>query len=87
MSCASWSDGLYLAFSRNTIVSRRTPTFLARSSCVILSLALSSRIRLFIEFPDKVKIEPETGIKYCHTKNTEPHKGMAFIINSVADVH
>ena len=35
ISTASFSDGLYCAFSRRMIVSRRTPTMTASSSCVI----------------------------------------------------
>ena len=41
-------EGLYFPFSRNTIVSRLTPTFRARSSWVISNLALNSLIRLVI---------------------------------------
>ncbi len=48
ISCASLSDGLYLFFSRKTMVSRRTFTFLARSSWVRSNRARYSRIRLFI---------------------------------------
>ena len=42
--CASMSEGLYLPFSRQSMVSLLTPTCLARSSCVRSYLALSSLI-------------------------------------------
>lgn len=48
MSYANLSDGLYFPCSKNTIVSRRTPTLLASSSCVKLYLALNSLILLVI---------------------------------------
>lgn len=45
---ANTKEGLYLPFSRFPIVSRRTPTNLAKSSCFISYLALYSLILFFI---------------------------------------
>lgn len=42
------NDGLYFPFSRFPIVSRRTPTFAAKSSCFISNLALYSLILFLI---------------------------------------
>lgn len=47
MSWASFRLGLYLPFSRKTMVSLRTPTFLAKSSWVKSKRALNSLILVF----------------------------------------
>ena len=58
---ANTNEGLYLPFSRFPIVSLRTPTNFARSSCFISYLALYSLILFFIMF--KSPIFPETVVR------------------------
>jgi len=57
MAYANFNEGLYFPFSRNTMVSRRTPTFCARSTWVRLSLARNSLILVFIQKTGLGKIQ------------------------------
>jgi hypothetical protein len=56
-SWANLREGLYFPFSMNNIVSRLTPTFLARSSWVKSYRALSSLIRVLISFTCPVVVK------------------------------
>ncbi len=74
ISYASFSEGLYLFFSRKTMVSRRTFTFLARSSWVRLNLARYSLILLFIFDTCEIKNQPAYCKDNGHTKNPCPNE-------------
>jgi len=54
ISYASFNEGLYLPFSRNTIVSLLTFTFMARSCCVRSKRALNSLILFFMTCPSVI---------------------------------
>ena len=56
-SWASLREGLYFPFSMKRMVSRLTPTFLARSSWVKSYRALSSLIRVLISFTCPVVVK------------------------------
>lgn len=76
ISYASFREGLYLFFSRKTIVSLRTLTFFARSSWVKLNLALYSLILLFIFNAGKVEHEPAYGKDNCHAHYPDTNNGV-----------
>lgn len=69
-SKASFNDGLYLFFSRKTIVSLRTFTRRASSSCVMSNRARNSLILLFIPDPPEVKKEPAQGKHQRHAQDS-----------------
>ncbi len=87
ISCASFKEGLYLFFSRNTIVSRRTPTFCASSSCDKLNLALSSLILLFIFQTIKFYCNPAHKKDEGHAQNSGTNQRVRFHFGFVADIH
>jgi len=87
ISCASFSEGLYLFFSRKTIVSLLTFTFFARSSWVRLNLARYSFILLFISDSPKVEKEPANSKDYSHPQYTGPNNCVCLIIDSVREIH
>lgn len=70
ISWASLSDGLYLFFSRKTIVSLLTFTFLARSSWVRLYLARNSFILLFIFYTSEIEHQPGDSKDHRHPQDT-----------------
>lgn len=77
ISCANFSDGLYLPFSRKTMVSLRTPTLFARSTCVSLSLALRSLILVFIgAYPSQV--QPRKQKDHTHAHHTKSNHELYF---------
>ena len=87
MSCANLREGLYLFFSRKTIVSRRTPTFRASSSWDIFFPALNSRIRLRMLHPEQFNADPADKKDQRHSQNTCSDQTMRFQGYAVTEVH
>jgi hypothetical protein len=83
ISWASFREGLYLFFSRKTIVSLLTLTLFARSSWVRLYLALNSFILLFISDASEIEYQPADRKDHCHPQNTCPYQSVGFKIGPV----
>lgn len=82
-SYASFNEGLYLFFSRKTMVSRLTFTFFASSSWVRLNLALNSLIRLVICQTFEVNDQPGNCKCESHSQDTGSYQFLRIHDDSV----
>jgi hypothetical protein len=86
MSKASLSEGLYFPFSRNTMVSRLTPTFLASSTCVKSFLARSSFILLFIPHSNEFHQYPAKHKYHGHAYDANTNDALCVHLATVRKI-